>query len=157
MASCAAAPPLRVAIEDAPHAFVGTVTETSNDGRWALVAVSEVWSGDAEAVVEVRGGPADPPGPLEAASSVDRTYDEGETYLFVPYGGRGDLFHDNSCSSTSELAEGMEELRPAGAREPRAGEDPPELGGNRSLLWWGGGAAAAAAIAAAAARRRSRP
>jgi hypothetical protein len=117
-ALCAAPPPMRVALRNAPVAFVGTVVETTNDDRWATVEVTEVWEGHADARVEVRGGPADPAGPMQVSSSVERTYEEGTTYLFVPDSGTGDVFTESSCSPTRELNDRLERLRPEGAGVP---------------------------------------
>lgn len=61
--------------------LVGKVIETTNEDRWATVDVEEVWTGERiTAVVEIKAGPADPPGPASVASSNDRTFDEGARY-----------------------------------------------------------------------------
>jgi hypothetical protein len=148
------------ALADASAAFVGTVTATSNGDRWATVAVSDVWKGDVDAEVEVRGGPEDPPGPLNASSSVERTFDEGQTYLFLPFGGRGDVFHDNACSRTTVYRDSLERLRPPGAEPPEpeappAPPEPPREG--TSVAWWGAAAALAAVAGTWAWRKRVGP
>ncbi len=150
-ASCAAPPPLRAALEDAPTAFVGAVVETTNGDRWATVEVSEVWAGEAGDVVEVRGGPKDPPGPMNVASSGDRTFRTGKTYLFVPSGGEGGVFQDDICSSTRGYTEELDDLRPASAAAP----DGPSIADDRgSILWWGVGAAVLGALVALLVRAR---
>lgn len=150
-ASCAQPPPLRVALEDAPVAFVGTVVATTNDERWATVEVSEVWAGEAGEVVEVRGGPEDPPGPMGVASSVDRSFRDGETYLFLPSGGEGGVFQDDACSSTTRYTEQVDDLRPAAAEAPDGPSVPDRRGG---VLWWAVGAATFGALALLLARAR---
>lgn len=156
-ASCAAPPPLPEAIDDARTVFVGTVTDTSNDDRWATVAVSDVWKGDVAGVVEVRGGPADPPGPMEAASSVDRAFRDGATYLFVPSGGDGEVFHDDACSSTTRYGERFDHLRPDDAATPGPFDAAPRRAARTSVpLWWGVAAIAGAAAVVLLLRRRGR-
>lgn len=146
VALCAAAPPLGRAIEDAETVFVGTVEELSNDDRWAVVSVSDVWKGDVAAEVQVRGGPEDPPGPMQVASSVDRTFAEGETYLFLPQADGGGVFLDDSCTATTRYRDEHEKLRPAGAYVPPAAPAPPES----ASFPWLPVAAVAAAVAAMA-------
>lgn len=154
-ASCAAPPPLRQAIDEARTVFVGTVTETSNADRWATVAVSEVWKGDVARTVEVRGGPADPPGPVHAASSVDRAFRDGAMYLFVPSGGEDEVFHDDACSSTTRYGARYEHLRPADTATPAPFEASPRRADGSSVpLWWGLGAIAAVAGAFVLLRKR---
>jgi hypothetical protein len=112
-ASCAGVPPVRRAVREARTAFVGTVTETTNSGRWATVEVAEVWKGDAEPLVEVRGGPKDPPGPMNVASSTDRHFREGKTYLFLPQAVSERVFRDDICTATTGYREGLERFRPS--------------------------------------------
>ncbi|MDQ3913954.1 MAG: hypothetical protein M3323_01295 [Actinomycetota bacterium] len=150
-ASCAGLPPMRQALRDAPAAFVGAVVATTNDGRWATVEVSEVWKGDVDARVEVRGGQADPPGPINVASSVDRHYREGKTYLFVPHAGSGSTFKDNSCTSTTAYRAALARFRPTGAIDPPAADND---GGDGFPYWIVGAAAAAAGIVLVARRVR---
>ncbi len=156
-ASCVAPPPLAQAIDEAPAAFVGTVTATSNARRWATVEVIEVWAGDVAGVVEIRGGTADPPGPVGASSSVDRTYREGATYLFLPFGGNGDVFRDNACSSTTRFRAGLERFRPGDEAPPGPSEAAPREGDGSFPLWWVAAAAAAAVGGVVAWRRRAAP
>lgn len=155
-ASCAPPPPMPAAIDDAAEVFVGTVQDTTNSDRWATVEVSEVWKGDVAALVEVQAGPKDPPGPMGVASSVDRTFDEGKTYLFVPHGGSGTEFKDSSCSRTTVYREALDRFRPPSPSHP-ADEATSSDDGSSSAPWWIAGALAAAlaAVAAFAARRRA--
>lgn len=156
-ASCAAPPPLRQAIKEARTVFVGTVTGTSNSDRWAKVAVSEVWKGNVAPFVEVHGGPADPPGPLQAGSSIDRAYRDGATYLFVPTGGDGEVFVDDACSSTTRYGDRIERLREPDAASPRPFEAAPRRHGGSSVApWWGVAALAAAGGTVMLLRRRRR-
>lgn len=154
-ASCAGVTSVRRALRDARIAFVGTVTATTNEGRWATVEVTEVWKGDVDARVEVRGGPKDPPGPMSVISSVDRHYRDGRTYLFLPYAGHGDTFRDNVCTATTRYADRLERFRPAGASllldDVRDGTV--DEGG---FPLWGAGALAGAALAAVLVIRRLR-
>lgn len=115
VADCAAPPPIDQAIGSAQSAFVGRVATVSNGNRWAVVAVEEVWVGpDLPEFVDVRGG-ADP----GVASSIDRTYRAGVTYLFVvePLAG---VLRDSSCSSTTEWEPGLHAVRPRTVRAPIA-------------------------------------
>jgi hypothetical protein len=117
-ASCVMPMPIEQAVRTADVVIVGTVTETTSNGRWATVSVEEVWRGpDQPASVLVKGGPGDP----NTASSVDRSFGTGARYLFVltadPAGG---LF-DSACSSTVEWAEAMVAMRPADWRQPAGG------------------------------------
>lgn len=156
LALCARPPSIARAVEDTSNVFVGTVTGTSSQGRWATVEVVDVWKGDPSAEVEVRGGPADPPGPMMAASSVDRTYRDGETYLFLPYAGSGEVFHDDICSGTRIYEESLDRLRPPGAHEPpRAGGSPPRRGAEPPGPWWIAAAAVGAAAVVLRWRRRA--
>lgn len=155
LASCVAPPPMAQAIEDAHAVFVGTVVDTSNGDRWATVRVSEVWRGQVADLVEVRGGPKDPPGPLHVASSADRTYRDGQTYLFLPFGADGDdVFHDDSCSSTVRYGDGFERFRPSGAAAPPPGAGPGPGDGASFSPWWGAAGVAALAATVWAWRRR---
>lgn len=119
VASCAALPPIENAMQTADVVFVGTVSATSNGDRWAEVAVQEVWRGpDMPATVAVRGGPAG-----NSATSVDRSFQAGMTYLFVPYVDQeSGALADNSCTNTTEWTEDLAKLRPADARKPLGAE-----------------------------------
>jgi hypothetical protein len=126
VASCIMPPPIEDAIRDADVAFVGTVTNVANDGRWATVAVAEVWAGpDLPSIVQVRGGPD--PGTF---SSVDRAFTARTTYLFLPGISEGAI-HDSACSSTMEWTDDLARLRPATARLPVGAE--PESGAGSSF------------------------
>lgn len=113
-ASCIEAPPMAKAISEASAVFVGTVVETANMRRWVIVEVSAVWKGHVEPQVEVRAGPKDPPGPMSVASSGDRHYRAGETYLFLPYRGDGRTFRDSNCSRTTRYQPQLERFNPTG-------------------------------------------
>lgn len=120
VASCVMLGPLEETIRDAKLAFVGTVIDVANEGRWATVAVAEVWLGpDLPPIVEVRGG-ADP----GVWSSADRTFTARTTYLFLPGISEGAI-HDGACSSTTEWTDDLARLRPATARPPVGGEPEP--------------------------------
>lgn len=115
LADCMPPPPIEEAVKTADIVFIGTVTETANRGTWATVTVKEVWRGpDQPATVVIRGGPAG-----NAATSVDRTFEAGVEYIFLPYidQEQGGLT-DNSCSNTQPWAEAMAALRPAEVRQP---------------------------------------
>lgn len=126
-ASCAGLPvPVAQAIGSAPTVFVGTVTGTADNDRTATVHVDEVWNGPAlPAEVTLHGSPDT----SAAATSVDRHYNSGRQYLFVPEGGAGSDFSDNSCSQTAEFDGGLRALRPSSVRRyPAAPPRPPWLG-----------------------------
>ena len=113
-ASCVAPPPMKKAIEEAPAVFVGSVTEVTNGGRWATVKVEDVWKGTSvEESVQVRGGPPDPSGGGGVITSVDREYEPGRTYLFVPFRGKSSVFRDNACTRTTAYAEKLERFNPS--------------------------------------------
>ncbi|HEX6868967.1 MAG TPA: hypothetical protein VF119_09185, partial [Candidatus Limnocylindrales bacterium] len=84
----------------------------------------EVWRGpDMPASVVIQGGPAG-----NSATSVDRSFQVGATYLFFPYvDPSSGALADNSCTSTTEWTEDLAKLRPSDARQPLAGE--PTSGG----------------------------
>jgi hypothetical protein len=92
--------------------FVGRVTALTNDDRWAMVAVEEIWWGpDLASVVEVRGG--EPPG---AGSSVDRQYAAPQRYLFA-VALRDGILRDTACSMTQPWDETvLGRLRPLDVR-----------------------------------------
>ncbi|HEX2049933.1 MAG TPA: hypothetical protein VHJ34_04775 [Actinomycetota bacterium] len=119
-ASCAALPPLPVALARADVVFVGEVTATTAGGRAATVRVTEVWKGrNVPPTVEVVGGETSP----NVVSSVDRSYVEGTTYLFVPYDASAP-YRDNVCTATRRYSERVERLRPAGVAPPGAADAP---------------------------------
>ena len=78
---------------DSPGAFVGTVIDTTFNGRVATVRTGE----DEE--VEVWGTPATEAGSF---STVDRRYRIGATYEFHPTNGE-DPYQDNACTATHRL------------------------------------------------------
>lgn len=118
IASCAMIPTIDNAVATAEIVVVGTVTSTSNANRWAEVAVQEVWRGpDMRTTIVVQGGPAG-----NAMTSVDRSFQVGVTYVFFPNLDQSTgIFADNSCTSTTELTDDIERLRPADARPPLGG------------------------------------
>lgn len=98
------------AMATSPIVFVGTVTATANEGRWAQVRVDEEWRGGPLAsVVEVRGG-----GEPGTATSVDRVFGP-LTYLFFVRQVAPGLFADDACSATTAWSPELAALRPAGA------------------------------------------
>lgn len=108
LASCIAPLPLAKALAQAPVVFVGTVLRTSNSDRTAVVRVEQVWHGPAiSGEVQVLGGPEDG----AAATSVDRTFQIGVTYLFVPTNTRAP-FRDNACTSTQPYTSDLDRFRP---------------------------------------------
>lgn len=122
-ASCAPPPSLPESLAAAGVVFTGTVVEVRAEGRVAIVLVDEVWKGGPlEAEVEVHGGSS------EAVTSVDRTYERGDKYLFVPVN-RAGPFQDNICTATREYSPELEGSRPLDGSAPvvpQAGEVPVE-------------------------------
>jgi hypothetical protein len=115
LASCIQPPPIEQALRDAEIVFVGTVISTENGDRWATVEIEEIWKGpDQPASVLVKGGPGG-----GAATSIDRTFQIGVKYLFLP-SPDGATLVDNACTSTTPWSDGLQALRPAGARAPLA-------------------------------------
>ena len=126
-ASCFGPIPMDDAIAESAAAFVGTVSALENDRRWATVDVLETWKGGTRVTSEVviKAGPKDPPGPGGVASSIDRRYCLGETYLFVVYGGQGSTFRDSNCSRTTRFDPRLARFRPAGLATSPAPEPSP--------------------------------
>lgn len=119
LADCMMPPPIEEAVKTADIVFVGKVAETANRNSWASVEVTEVWRGpDQPRAVLVKGGPEG-----NAATSVDRAFEPGVTYLFFPYAEAEVGLADNSCTSTTPWTEDLVALRPADARAP-IGADP---------------------------------
>jgi len=119
---CAPSPPLDEAVVSAHLVFVGTVTETSSDGRSATVTVTEVWRGDVPSPVIVNGW-LDP----ASAAEDDRTFQAGLTYVFVPVNLdnlAGGLVIDSICSSTVQWTDDLARLRPANVGAPLTGPAP---------------------------------
>ncbi len=126
-ASCLRASDVEEDLQGSDLVFVGTVTNLSNDDRWATFRVEEVWKGDpGSSRVEVRAGPAGGPG-APAATSADRTYADGRRYLVFASDlsrqpgagadfGEGARWVDGSCSATRIYQPDLDRFRPAGAR-----------------------------------------
>ncbi len=152
LASCAPLPAIEQAIADAPAVFTGTVVALEGDDRLARVAVDEVWKGDVGATAVVRGAEQIEPGMF---TSVDRTYEKGARYLFVPRRMAGEQFADDGCTLTQLYTADLEAFRPADARVIA----PPPGDGFDGLLVAAGILAAAATAAAGlvAARKRRTP
>ncbi len=113
-AACAGGPlgPAGSAPVSSTVAFVGTVTATDHNGRTATVHVEDIWrGGNLPAEVTVNGSPD-----LNAAATdVDRHYQVGSRYLFMP-SGTGQPFDDNACSGTVQYTSAEAQQRPASAR-----------------------------------------
>jgi len=113
LADCMMPAPVQEAAKTNDIVFVGTVTETTNQDRWASVAVEEVWRGpDLPEAVVVKGGTGG-----DAISSVDRSYQAGTKYLFFPYPDEQGNLADNICTNTVEWSPDLGQLRPADARQ----------------------------------------
>ena len=116
-ASCAGGGPRSIGDELAaqPVVFVGTVIYTSDQDRVARVSVEAIWRGPSmPAYVYVHGSPVS--GPF-TATSVDRHYQSGHRYLFVPLNDHMP-FDDNSCSLTQPYTAELAALAPHDARSP---------------------------------------
>ncbi len=105
-------------LDTAPLVFVGTVVGTTNNNRVARVQVESVWKGEVPSTVTVAGTPE----LGSAATSVDRTFNVGQRYLFVPSSGSSP-FQDNSCSATQPYSSQLDGFKPATAHPPTAGSD----------------------------------
>lgn len=105
LASCAA--PARTAA----HPFIGTVTGVVNQGRTATVRT------DDGRTVTVQGSAADTPG---AATSVDRTFEQGMRYEFHPIND-GSPYRDNACTATHPFA-GADDAAAGGPAGAPAGD-----------------------------------
>jgi hypothetical protein len=115
-ASCVSPAALPSAVRQAAAAFVGTVTSTTWDGRRAAVLVDDVWHGKVSAFVVVVGTPGD----AHSQTTVDRHFDMGARYLFLPFSGATGRWEDNGCSSTQEYSPALARLRPTDARRVTA-------------------------------------
>jgi hypothetical protein len=152
-ASCAPGVSVAAAVAAAGYVFVGTVTGVDNGGRVATVQVDDVWKGaSVGAVVHVTGTPD----LGAAATSVDRTYESGRQYLFVPSGGSRSDFQDNQCTETQAYSSSLASLRPASA--PGAPVSSGAGGASLVVVFVAAGLAIVAAFALAALtyRRRQR-
>lgn len=113
-ASCAAAPDVAAAVQQASIVFVGTVTAV-DQSQVATVDVQEIWKGP---------NVSDPT--TIAATSVDSpTWKVGTRYLFFPSVDADGSFVDNGCSPTSVYQPAFDALRPANAHPPQG---PPTSG-----------------------------
>jgi hypothetical protein len=117
---------LRQRLADEEIVFVGTVTRTESRGRLAIVTVESVWKGDVAGTVEVAGGVLQD----NAGSSVDRDYEDGRRYLFVPSGGEGPRLEDSICTDTRRWKPRLDRLRPPGA--VAVSDAPPGAGAPRA-------------------------
>jgi hypothetical protein len=150
-ASCAALPgQIAGSFASAPVVFVGTVVSTSNGDREATVKIESIWRGpDMLSYVRVVGTPE----PGAQATSVDRTYQAGKRYLFVPENSSSP-FQDSNCTATQPYTSALASQVPADARAPHPGGDPaPPLTINL-LLWLGVGMILLLAAAGAIVWRR---
>lgn len=147
-ASCAAPPGGAFNINKTPIVFVGTVDSADDTGRIANVLVESVWKGEVDEHVQVKGGSGNP----QLISSVDRGFDVGTRYLFVPFKGNGQVFEDNACSATQEWTRKVERQRPEGA--VAVSGPPPSLDpAPQEAADQGGGAGTAASDTAAPEQR----
>jgi hypothetical protein len=99
------------ALSTAEVAFVGRAITVA--GPSARFAVQEVWAGEVDDVVEVRGV-LDQLAPNQFGED-DRQWIEGATYLVIPTVD-GSVLRDHICTATTEWADELEALRPADAR-----------------------------------------
>lgn len=114
-ASCIAPPPLKDVLSAAPVVFVGMVVSTADGGRRARVRVESIWKGGSlPAYVDISGSLASGP---TTATSIDRTFESGRRYLFVPFDDRPP-FQDNKCSATQPYTVGVAAYAPSDARAP---------------------------------------
>ncbi len=114
-ASCIAPPSLKDELSVAPAMFVGMVASTSDGGRRARVRVESIWKGASlPAYVDVNGSQASGP---TAATPIDRAFESGRRYLFVPFNDRPP-FQDNNCTATQPYTVGVAAYAPADARAP---------------------------------------
>ncbi len=121
-ASCRRPPVMEESAARADLVFVGTPVELTHGGRWASVAVEDIWKGEPDGDrVEVRAGPQ------SGFSSVDRTYVLGTRYLVFAMAppvdprllasyGEGVKWTDNECSFTQPYSSSLAESRPSTAR-----------------------------------------
>jgi hypothetical protein len=156
-ASCARPPGLPVQIDEARVVFVGAVVATTDRGRHARVKVESIWKGPGLPMyVDVSGSPVSGPNTF---SSIDRTYQVGQRYLFVPANDQRPI-QDNICSATQLYTNSLAAYAPADARgpDPATASDPEQPG--TSWLWAAAVVVAVLLAGSAAAvvmrRRRSR-
>lgn len=153
-ASCIRPPDVEADRESSDMVFVGLVTDLTNENRWAMFRIEEVWKGDPGGDrVEVRAGPEGG----QVATSNDRTYVAGERYLVFAKAlarpGGGVDYVDSACSATRPYESSLERFRPT-----VAGLVSSESGGSVATAVIVGTVVilAAGAMAAVVLRRRSR-
>lgn len=130
-ASCAVSPQQTPSsFATAPVVFVGTVVATSNGDREATVRVESIWRGtEMLTYVRISGTPE----PGAQATSIDRTYQLGMRYLFVPENSSSP-FQDDNCTATQLYTTALASQAPSAARPPHPGGDPSPPGPN--VLPW---------------------
>jgi hypothetical protein len=114
-ASCG--PPVAVPqrLQAATVVFVGRVVSTTNLARTARVRVEQVWKGaPVSDRVTVKGGPEGE----RVHSSIERLFNTGVRYLFVPTRDGGQ-FRDNACSGTVEYSGALAQFAPETVTLPR--------------------------------------
>lgn len=109
-------------VAEAELVFVGTTRDVANRGRTATFEVHEVWRQGADAgqigpEAVVHGGP---PGENEA-TSVDRTFEDGQRYLVFPREQDGRLV-DDVCTPTRAWSDELADARPPDARRVAAAD-----------------------------------
>jgi hypothetical protein len=118
-------------INAAPIAFVGTVVGTANNDRVARVKVESIWKGPVvPTLVTVSGTPDQG----SAATSVDRTFQVGRRYLFLPFTASSP-FQDNSCSATQIYSSRLDSFQPATAQPPGPGSAGPDPTASPFASW----------------------
>lgn len=148
-ASCEVPGPVDQAIAKAQTVFVGTVIGLDFGGRVATFDVAEIWRGTTGSTVVVNGGPS--MAELESArrqgtdvaTSVDRSYELGTTYLVVSHGREAGMLADNACSATQPFSRALEELRPESIIVPQAPTASEHSAPMPSWVWVGAGVAVA--------------
>src|ERR1700730_14047415 len=114
-ASCATAGPIAQRLQAATVVFVGRVVTTTNQGRTARVRVEQ--GRKAAPVSDLLTGKRGSDG-TGVASSVDRSFNAGARYLFVPTRDGGQ-FRDNACSATVEYSGALAPFAPDTVTLPR--------------------------------------
>lgn len=154
-ASCAE-PPGTPRPSDYAQAFAGVVERTTNGGGTAEVRVLDVWHGPPlpPRVVVVGGQPR-----RGVESSVDRTYERGQSYGFFVHRSDDDVLRDNACTATAPL-DSLADIDPPGIRPPNpkaaAPRDPRNLIQEQDpLVLAGAGLTAVGVLLLAAAARRA--
>ena len=112
--------------------------------------VESIWRGrDMLTYVHVVGTPE----PQAQATSVDRAYEAGKRYLFVPINDRSP-FQDNTCTATQLYTPALAAQAPADARAPEPGGDPGTPSVTTLLPWIAIGVVVMAAAGVIIWRRR---